>query len=147
MEIWLSGILGAGRYAQVDPINFRQFSRYKWLLRNGYAIAIIGGRSVRMHRLVLGETDPTIVVDHIDRNRLNNQAGNLRRLTPIENANNRVDNIIVKAFGEAQTIGEWSRDPRCSVSYHSLQKRIYRGIMPELAILASPTLIDSEVAV
>lgn len=89
-----------------------------------------------MHRMVLGETNPIIVVDHINRNRLDNRSENLRRMTPLENANNRVDNVRVAAFGEEQTIGEWSRDPRCSVSYNTLQKRIYSGVLPELAILS-----------
>ena len=76
------------------------------------------------------------MIDHMNRDRLDNRASNLRRLTPIENANNRIDNVRVSAFGEELTIGEWARDPRCGVSYDTLQKRIYRGYPPEVAILA-----------
>lgn len=84
----------------------------------------------------MAEDDPQIVIDHIDRNRLNNQAENLRRMSPIENANNRIDNFRLTAFGETHTIADWARDSRCSVSYSVLQKRIYRGLPPEVSILA-----------
>ena len=136
MEIHLTGSAGAGKFAQVDPVDFTRLSRHKWRLRNGYAVAIIGGKTVRMHRDVMQETDPQMVIDHINRDRLDNRRSNLRRLTPLENANNRSDNVRLTAFGEEQTIAEWVRDPRCGVSYGVLQKRIYSGVMPELAILA-----------
>jgi len=137
MQLWLSGIAGAGRFAEVDAVDYNRLNRYKWVLRQGYAVAVIDGRSVRMHRMVMGEDDPQIVIDHKDRNRLNNVASNLRRMTPIENANNRVDNFRLTAFGgEEKTIAEWSRDSRCGVGYSVLQKRIYRGLPSEVSILA-----------
>lgn len=136
MEIWLTGSAGANKFAQVDPIDFTRLSRYKWKLRNGYAVSLIDGRTVRMHRDVMQENDPSMVIDHINRDRLDNRRSNLRRLTPLENANNRSDNVRITAFGEEQTIAEWVRDPRCGASYGVLQKRIYSGILPELAILA-----------
>jgi len=137
MQLWLSGIAGAGRYAEVDPVDYGRLSRHKWVLRQGYAVSVIDGHSVRMHRMVMAEDDPQIVIDHVDRNRLNNVAENLRRMTALENANNRVDNVRLTAFGdEVKTIAEWARDERCSVSYSVLQKRIYRGLPPEVSILA-----------
>ncbi len=46
-----------------------------------YAIANIKTdetwRSCRMHRLVMGITNPSVYVDHIDHNGLNNQRANL----------------------------------------------------------------------
>ena len=136
MKLWLSGVAGAGRFAEVDPEDFVRLSRHKWFLRNTYAVSVIGGATVRMHRFVMQEDDPNIVIDHANRDRLDNRSSNLRRMTPTENANNRITNVVIEAFGESYTISEWSRDPRCGVSYDTLQKRIYRGYPPEVAILA-----------
>lgn len=36
----------------------------------------------------------------------------------------------VSIYGESKTIAEWSRDPRCGVSYASLRERIGRGMDP-----------------
>mgnify|MGYP006080986785 CR=1 FL=1 len=136
MKLWLSGVAGAGRFAEVDPEDYVRLSRHKWFLRNTYAVAVVDGVSVRMHRFVMQEDDPRIIIDHANRDRLDNRTSNLRRMTLTENANNRVDNVRVLAFGEELTIAEWSRDPRCGVSYDTLHKRIYRGYPPEVAILA-----------
>ena len=136
MKLWLSGVAGAGRYAEVDPEDYVALSRHRWFLRNTYAVAVVDGCTVRMHRVVMNEDDSRVVIDHINRDRLDNRVANLRRMTPTENANNRVDNVRVEAFGEVLTLAEWSRDPRCGVSYDTLHKRIYRGYPPEVAILA-----------
>lgn len=45
--------------------------------------------SIMMHRLVMGITDPNIMVDHRDNNGLNNQRSNLRTATRSENLCNR----------------------------------------------------------
>lgn len=42
-----------------------------------------------MHRVIMGITDPKIMVDHKDRNTLNNQKSNLRIATPRQNSVNR----------------------------------------------------------
>lgn len=47
-----------------------------------------GPREVRMHRLILGVTDPKTEVDHRDGNGLNNQRYNLRSATRIQQARN-----------------------------------------------------------
>lgn len=53
-------------------------SQYKWRAdRDGYACANKGGRHLRMHRLVIGAKQGEIV-DHINRNPLDNRLENLR---------------------------------------------------------------------
>lgn len=136
MEIWLKGYFGEGKCAIVDPVDYERLNKYSWSYKEGYAIAYIGGKEVRMHRLVLGTRDSNLVVDHINRDRLDNRAGNLREFTPVENANNRSNNTLVEAFGETKTIADWSRDSRCGVKYSVLRERIRRGFPEELAILA-----------
>jgi hypothetical protein len=136
IKIWLAGISGAGMFSQIDPEDYQRVSKIKWFYRNGYAVGSVNGSLIRLHRFIMMENDLSVVIDHINRDRLDNRSCNLRRLTAVENANNRIDNVTVTAFGESLTIAEWSRDIRCGCSYDTLQKRIYRGVQPELAILA-----------
>lgn len=136
MQIKLVGIRGAGKYATVSPDDFPRASRHSWYYKEGYAVAKINRKEVRMHRFILGTTDPDIVVDHIDRNRLNNTRENLREFTLLQNANNRCDNVEFTCFGETKTIAQWSRDARCLVNYQVLRARIARGIPVWAAILA-----------
>lgn len=89
-----------------------------------------------MHRLLLDVTDEEILVDHKDRNRLNNTKANLREFTPVQNANNRVDNRRLVAFGEEKTLAEWVEDPICRARYSVLQKRIQKDLPFWVALIA-----------
>lgn len=137
-QIMLNGYLGAGKYAQVDPDDFDHLSKHSWYYKDGYALAKINGKETRMHRLVMRENDPLKVVDHKNRDRLDNRKENLRVFTPRQNANNRETSVFVECFGEKKTVAQWSRDERCLVNYNVLQKRISDGIDPWAAILAPP---------
>lgn len=147
MKIWLSGNYGAGKAAEVDTEDFELVSKYSWHYRDGYAVTKTkrpdGKRvTLQMHRLVMGTTDPLVIVDHKDRNRLNNTRDNLREFTPKENANNMVTNRRLIAFGEERTMAQWADDPRCSVSYFCLSGRIAAGFPVELSILAKQGELD-----
>ena len=77
--------------ALVDDEDFERINQYTWRLHtNGYAIAT--AKNIRMHRLVVGITDEQ-VVDHKDRDKLNNRKDNLRITTRTGNSCNRVANI------------------------------------------------------
>jgi len=136
LQIKLNGINGAGKYALVSPEDYPRLARFSWYYREGYALAKIDGHEIRMHRYIMDVHDPDMIVDHKDRNRLNNTRGNLRIINYLENANNRTDNVFIDCFGEKKTIAEWSRDARCVVSYDALRARIRKGIEPWAAILA-----------
>jgi hypothetical protein len=139
IQVKLVGIRGAGCYALVSPADYPRVARHSWYYKEGYAVAKINRREVRMHRFILGTMDPDVVVDHKDRNRLNNTRENLREFTLLQNANNRCDNVQFTCFGETKTIAEWSRDSRCLVSYQVLRSRILNGVPAWAAILA-PTV-------
>ena len=136
LQIKLNGINGAGKYALVSPEDYPMVARHSWYYRDGYALSKIGNKEIRMHRYIMDVRDPDLIVDHIDRNRLNNTRENLRVINYLENANNRSDNVFIECFGESKTIADWSRDPRCEVTYDALRARIRRGIETCAAILA-----------
>lgn len=136
LQIKLNGINGAGKYALVSPEDYPRLVRFSWYYREGYALAKIDSHEIRMHRYIMDVHDPDMIVDHKDRNRLNNTRENLRVINYLENANNRTDNVFIDCFGETKTIAEWSRDPRCMVSYDTLRARIRKGIEVWAAILA-----------
>jgi hypothetical protein len=135
-QIMLSGTSGAGKYAQVDEQDYPRLVKHSWYYKDGYALAKINNKETRMHRLVLNVTDPLEIVDHVNRNRLDNRRKNLRIYNPQQNANNRETNVFISCFGETKTIAEWARDSRCTVSYNVLRKRFSDGIEFWAAILA-----------
>jgi len=136
LQIKLNGLSGAGKYAEVSPEDYPRLMNHSWYYRDGYALAKINSKEIRMHRYIMDVNDPELIVDHKDRNRLNNTRENLRIINYLENANNRSDNVFIECFGESKTIAEWSRDPRCQVNYEVLRSRIYKGVEPWAAILA-----------
>lgn len=137
LEIKLNGVNGAGKYAIVSPEDYPAVARHSWYYKEGYALAKINSKEVRMHRYIMDVKDPDLIVDHKDRNRLNNTRENLRVIDYLQNANNRTDNVFIECFGESKTIAEWSRDSRCVVGYDVLRSRINKGVEIWAAILAA----------
>lgn len=97
--------LTQGYCAIVDDEDFDYLNQFKWhkaaegpsrKRRGIYAqrkIKAVGAkyrqRTILMHRIILGEDDPAIQIDHRDGNGLNNTRSNLRRATRTQNAQNR----------------------------------------------------------
>lgn len=88
--------LTLGQKAIVDDEDFDLLNQYKWFAykdRNTYyacrQIRLNSGkqRMISMHRFLTGFNE-TLVVDHKDRNRLNNQRKNLRLVTDAQNRQN-----------------------------------------------------------
>lgn len=89
--------LTKGYIALIDDEDYDLVSTYKWQInipykRAGVRYAMHTGTRrngttlhIKMHRLVMGVTDPKIRIDHIDGDGLNNQKGNLRIATPGQN--------------------------------------------------------------
>jgi hypothetical protein len=136
LEIRLNGANAGGKFAKVSSQDYESVKRHSWYYREGYALTKVRGKEIRMHRFVMNVTDPNLIVDHKDRDRLNNTRENLRVVSLLENANNRVDNVFIECFGESKTISEWSRDERCVVGYDVLRGRLRRGVPAWAAILA-----------
>lgn len=89
--------LTQGFVALIDDADFERVSQFKWTVTktksNVYAKRKVhrangGYTSQLLHRFIMGVTDRTIYVDHMDHNGLNCQRSNLRRCVPGENAGN-----------------------------------------------------------
>lgn len=63
-------------------------NNHTWYMLNGYPATYLNGKSVFMHRIILGLTDPKVFGDHKDGNKANNCRDNLRACTPAENRRN-----------------------------------------------------------
>jgi len=90
--------LTQGKYAIVDPEDYERLSKHKWYVSKGsstfYAARCIWDpvnkkkRTIKMHREILNPPHP-LVVDHINRNGLDNRKANLRPATKSQNTINK----------------------------------------------------------
>ncbi len=73
-----------------DPEDEELISRFSWSLHSqGYAQTTIDGKTVLLHRLIMGVLDkPQIEVDHRFHNRLDNRRSKLRVCSHSENRRN-----------------------------------------------------------
>jgi hypothetical protein len=92
--------LGEGRFAMVDPAEFYRLNNFRWCAKtsNGhtYAIRFVETRNkasvmLSMHREIM-KAPAGLLVDHRNRNTLDNRRANLRLATRSENGcNSRID--------------------------------------------------------
>ncbi len=85
--------LTRGQFAIVDAADYERINRYRWTAcpcEDGgfYARRSVPGGTVLMHREIMN-APKGMVVDHIDRNRLDNRQANLRVCTPQQNEFNK----------------------------------------------------------
>lgn len=77
----------SGQKILVDDQSLPVLERYTWHIDSrGYPATNINGRKIRMHKLLLKEAK---IVDHINRNKLDNRLENLREATHSQNTLNR----------------------------------------------------------
>lgn len=96
-EILLYSQKYPGKVALVDDEDYEKLMHWKWVLFNDhgrcYAVRHIRinkkSRSIKLHREIIGVTDPKVFVDHIDGDGLNNQRSNIRKCTHAQNMANR----------------------------------------------------------
>ncbi len=90
--------------ALVSDEDFELVSGFTWYVfkssNTNYALNVVNKKTTYMHRLILGVTDPQILVDHKDGNGLNNTRENLRKCTGSQNMmNKRKSWGVSKYFG------------------------------------------------
>ncbi len=123
--------LTKGQFAIVDDDDYGWLSQWRWQYCQGYAYRNVYSKEkghgvlTPMHRIIMGEVVGESLefrVDHIDRNKLNNQRDNLRPATRSQNAANtpkRNQQMTSKYKGVARRVGKykyklWSATIRCN---------------------------------
>jgi hypothetical protein len=80
--------LGGGYYAYVDAADYEWLSQWTWHLHNGYAARRTKRELILMHRQIM-QPPEGMLVDHKNRNKLDDTRVNLWVCTHAENARNR----------------------------------------------------------
>ena len=82
----------------IDNDDVEKISKYKWYInkpQNARTLYVASDKVGKLHRFILNVTDKTILIDHINRNGLNNKKNNLRKVNNSINKKNmkvRVNN-------------------------------------------------------
>lgn len=86
-----------GNIMVISASDYEQVVKFKWYLNSAGYPSTYGthdgkvkfGRPVPFHQLFIGRWFPGLVVDHINRNKLDNRRENLRICTAVENSYNK----------------------------------------------------------
>lgn len=89
----------------VSEEDYEKVSQYKWNSHRDYAVTKIDGKYCRMHHMILGTPQKGYIIDHINRNPLDNRRENLRFATKSENNQNRTNSN--KYQGISLSKGKW----------------------------------------
>lgn len=72
-----------------DAADYEVLSKFSWCIsKTGYPVANINGKTVKLHRYLLGVKDVSVIIDHINGDPLDNRRQNLRVCTNSENTRN-----------------------------------------------------------
>jgi len=111
---WIS--LTKGLKTCVDDEDYEYLNKYKWHVIHDHntfyarRVQMINGKRkiIKLHRLIMGVDNPKIIIDHIDRNGLNNLRSNLKFTTKSENSRNRIEKKHSSKFiGVYYNGGRW----------------------------------------
>lgn len=94
-KLALTGKIGMGKFTMVSDNDFEHLSQFNWCLRKQLSNNTqyvrrwdsVNKRPVYLHHEIMGKK-AGLVVDHINRNTLDNRRENLRFVTPQENSKN-----------------------------------------------------------
>lgn len=114
---------GSNKPVLLDDSDYVKIEHYKWYAHpRGYAQAFIDGKQILMHRFIM-QPDCDMQIDHIDRNKLNNQRSNLR----IVQRGVNIQNIPPKANNTSGLVGVSRNGKYWQASIYKDRKRIFIG--------------------
>lgn len=84
--------LGKNYFTIIDAADYDEVSKYTWHLQHkGYAASVISTKprtQIKLHQFIHGKVTHPLVIDHINRNKLDNRRSNLRAATYSINMSN-----------------------------------------------------------
>ena len=110
-----------------DDCDHELVSAYRWYIHTrGYVMSTVkvgvgAYKTIKMHRVILGITDRRQLVDHKNRNPLDNRRENIRTCTSTQN------NCNVTAWGSSKYLGVIRRKNRFQAGIKINKKRKYLG--------------------
>jgi hypothetical protein len=117
-------LLSKGDKTIVDDCDYEYLSQWKWYLSNGYAIS---NDRKKMHRIIMKAKEGEIV-DHIDRDKLNNSRTNLRIISREGNVHNQKKRINTfnnyKGTQYVKKLGLWQS--RCRINGNDYYLGLYK---------------------
>jgi len=120
--------LTQGKFALVDDRDYEELSKHKWYYEHGYArrdYQIAGKRHrVYMHKLIAGTPDG-MHTDHINGDKLDNRAENLRVCSASENQMNSEKNK--NSSSKYKGVSFYKRDEKWQAGIMLNRKDIYLG--------------------
>jgi hypothetical protein len=85
---YMVGVTTKGKEFYFDKNDFNLIKNYSWRMHtDGYVVAVINGKNIRMHRLFLPQAEQ---VDHVNNIRYDNRRRNLRSVTNTQNQMNQL---------------------------------------------------------
>ena len=96
--------------AIIDKEDIIKVKDIKWCVSvKGYVSGKIKGKDAYLHQIILPK-ETSLVIDHIDRNPLNNRKNNLRQVTPSENCINKVIKGVHYVLREKKWVAYITKD-------------------------------------
>lgn len=132
-------VLSNGNHSFISLEDVAELQWHNWYEgKNGYAASRIDGRIQTLHRFIMNP-QRCLVVDHIDRNPLNNRRENLRIVTQVENGLNSITSDRSLGVSIDRTHNTWK------AYYHNGKHRINVGTYKtkEQAIIARVTAVEA----
>lgn len=138
--------------ALISKNNLELILQFVWYLnKDGYPIthgtddkSIIYGRGMKMHKMIMGRVEKGMVIDHINRNRLDNRITNLRICTAKENSyntkkkesstqkykgikqqSNNLWSAIVTKDGKKYTIDDIPTEKEAAIIYDTMAEELF----------------------
>ncbi|WP_092000094.1 HNH endonuclease [Polaromonas sp. OV174] len=109
----------------IDEADMHLFDGIKlWPFKNRNATYAFSSGRIAAHRLIMGVTDRSLVVDHINGDGLDNRRGNLRVVTVSVNSKNR---RVSRSKTAGMLPGMWPYRDRIAVQISNDGKKIFVG--------------------